>query len=583
MKRAFVAVFAVAAISACHGRAPSGGGHQPLPPDDRDPSLPVPPPPPLVEEPQPPTAPINELPVWVAPATEKIQPLEAERDTKSASISAARNEFEAFQVVITGAATGVRAEATRLVGPEGFEIRDIRLYRAALIDIRELSALDGTLGPTPDALIPDQDEIVGERRNAFPFDVPAGESRAIWVDVFVPPSAPAGVYTGSVSVRFDGETAVVPVELTVWPFILPSTSSVKSAFGVSYNTLESGHQMTAVSELRARYGQLGLDHRISLSKHLDDRWGDLANFDQHYGPLMNGTAPTRLPGAQLTSVEYIGTLTDTADLGRWAAHFEARGWFDRLFQYTCDEPPYQGCDWLPHIQERSNAAKAANPNFRTLVTTSIQNATEHDGAQYLDLMVPNVNHMENTSGEYAGNQRPKYDAFLAGGPLKEVWMYQACDSHTCGGQDEQGTGWPSYMIDASAVRNRAMQWMLFKYDATGELYWDTTWAYVTKSDPWVSQWDFTGNGDGTLFYPGTPAKIGGATHIPVASIRLKMIREGMEDYEYLRLVAEHGDPAFAKSVANALFPTMRSTGSVSGNELMAARAALARRIIELTQ
>jgi hypothetical protein len=128
-----------------------------------------------------------------------------------------------------------------------------------------------------------------------------------------------------------------------------------------------------------------------------------------------------------------------------------------------------------------------------------------------------------------------------------------------------------------------MQWMLFKYDATGELYWDTTWAYVTKSDPWVSQWDFTGNGDGTLFYPGTPAKIGGATHIPVASIRLKMIREGMEDYEYLRLVAEHGDPAFAKSVANALFPTMRSTGSVSGNELMAARAALARRIIELTQ
>ena len=47
---------------------------------------------------------------------------------------------------------------------------------------------------------------------------------------------------------------------------------------------------------------------------------------------------------------------------------------------------------------------------------------------------------------------------------------------------------------------------------------------------------FGGNGDGTLFYPGLPDLIGGSTHIPVESIRLKLIREGLEDYEYLALL-----------------------------------------------
>jgi hypothetical protein len=41
-----------------------------------------------------------------------------------------------------------------------------------------------------------------------------------------------------------------------------------------------------------------------------------------------------------------------------------------------------------------------------------------------------------------------------------------------------------------------------------------------------------------LFYPGRPDRIGGQTDIPIESIRLKLIREGMEDYEYLALLAK---------------------------------------------
>src|SRR6185312_3529116 len=66
-------------------------------------------------------------------------------------------------------------------------------------------------------------------------------------------------------------------------------------------------------------------------------------------------------------------------------------------------------------------------------------------------------------------------------------------------------------------------------------------------DPWTNLRLFGGNGDGTLFYPGRPAQIGGATDIPIESIRLKLIREGMEDYEYLALLARLGGRAAAEA------------------------------------
>jgi hypothetical protein len=54
-----------------------------------------------------------------------------------------------------------------------------------------------------------------------------------------------------------------------------------------------------------------------------------------------------------------------------------------------------------------------------------------------------------------------------------------------------------------------------------------------------------GNGDGSLFYPGRTDRIGGNQDIPIESIRLKLIRDGLEDYEYLSLLASHGFRKFA--------------------------------------
>ncbi len=520
-------------------------------------------------------------------ASEKVLPGAPAQTLTVPRISAAKNEFEAFQVVVTGRARGVSARVSKAPAGPGGTIGDVRLYREALITLQRASAPDGGTGPWPDALVPDVDEVEDEPRNAFPFDVRAGDSRAIWVEVFVPASAAAGTYRGEIAVTWSGGAATVPFDLVVWDFALPSTSSVRTAYGMAWGALPTAHgfsssDLTTFSTLRARYGRFALDHRISISRHDDGAWMDLDHFDTWYGPLMDGTAPTRLAGARQTSVEYLGALDDVTNMTRWADHYSARGWLDRLFQYTCDEPPRQ-CAWTD-IASRAAAAKAANAAFRTLVTTTIQSASANGVAGSIDLLVPVVNFMDDKSGGYAGDQRTAYDAFLdpASGNadgLNEVWMYQSCMSHDCGGSSSYGTGWPSYMIDASAVRNRAMGWMLFRYRATGELYWETAYAYYALNDPWTSQWAFTGNGDGTLFYPGTPARIGGTTDVPVASIRLKMIREGLEDYEYLKLLSDLGGGADARQLASELFPSM-SAASQTAAKLLQTRETIARKILE---
>src|SRR5262249_57571957 len=76
----------------------------------------------------------------------------------------------------------------------------------------------------------------------------------------------------------------------------------------------------------------------------------------------------------------------------------------------------------------------------------------------------------------AGSQRGRYDAFLAHGAGKELWWYQSCESHGCGGCDagmanDSTHGYPSYVIDASAIQNRAMEWLSYEYHIGGQLYY----------------------------------------------------------------------------------------------------------------
>jgi hypothetical protein len=496
-------------------------------------------------------------------STKKIRIHRSVNNRKKITIRAARNEYESFQIVISGPVTVIDAIPQKLLGPATIGTKHIKIYREGLIKIDKVSNYDGAPGRWPDALIPRKDVFTDEYRNAFPLTVPSGENRTIWVDVFVPPKVPAGRYSGEIILYGQaGELARVPFTLKVWNFTLPSVASLPTAFGFSGWEALDGHfknkdkHYDDIIPLSIRYQDAALMHRITLAGVFTEDWSiygsrpiDFSEFDQTWGPFIEGkNLPYGLRGAKMTTAQIpeYGS-NDSEKIAYWkdfSSHFKAKGWFDILFDYSFDEP--SDFDDYEQIKRRAGLVHQAMPDLRVLVTTDIQEASQYGVLEEIDLWVPLINFVYgkpyNTcwSYEYEGDKRPSYNDLLS--MNKELWWYQSCMSHGCDGtppDDKCESDYPSYMIDHPAVMNRIMSWMTFFYDIHGELYFSTIYAYE-EEDPWTDQFYFGGNGDGTLFYPGTPEIVGGTTHIPVASIRLKMIREGIEDYEYMAILEKAG-------------------------------------------
>ncbi len=123
----------------------------------------------------------------------------------------------------------------------------------------------------------------------------------------------------------------------------------------------------------------------------------------------------------------------------------------------------------------------------------------------------------------------------------------------------------------------------FEYRTAGDLYFDTDYDLTTA---WTDEFDFGGNGDGTLFYPGRACPngvgcVGGTHDIPITSIRMARIRDGREDYEYLHFLATHGRGRRAMQIARGLFPTLYET-HVSQAKLDQARGKLIALIDQVT-
>jgi hypothetical protein len=505
-------------------------------------------------------------------------------------LRAARNEFVSFQVVINGGdsgVTGVSASAGMLGDPRPILDADFALYRVGYVQTVHTSFPGTPTGLWPDALVPDVDDVAGEKRNAFPFDVPANQSRSVWVDIHVPAGLTSGTYAGTVHVTGAGLDTTLPFSLEVVAADLPSTSSLPSAFLAFSGNVCLAHTGTgdcggtaAAAQLMARYERLALEHHITLSNLflVTNQGNDWTAFDAAYAPFLDGTAPSRLVGVQMTSAQFPGVKSAPRYLA-YANHFRARGWYDRFFDYTGDEPGYNIS--FADLTNRLALAKGAVPDLRTLVTMSIQVAQSSGLTSLVDVLCPVINQLEGVDAPYLGDQRPTYDAFLAQ-PGKRLWSYQSCMSQGCGSSvvpqgAGPGEGWPSYLLDATASKNRAMQWLLFVDRVQGELYYETVLSLPTA---FTDQFQYNGNGDGNLFYPGNVANIGGSTEVPLPSIRLKLIRQGMQDYEWLKLVSDAGDPQFAHDVARALLPAASRVGP-DGSAFERARSTLIDRYLQL--
>jgi hypothetical protein len=114
------------------------------------------------------------------------------------------------------------------------------------------------------------------------------------------------------------------------------------------------------------------------------------------------------------------------------------------------------------------------------------------------------------------------------------------------------------MIDFSMVRNLIYPWVTWLYGLGGELYLSLSYASAVGRDEWTDQFVAGGNGDGTLTYRDKPAQIAGTGEVPLASLRLKAIRDGQEDLMCLALAEARVGRAEVEAIIYGLIMSANS-------------------------
>ncbi|MBN2492842.1 MAG: DUF4091 domain-containing protein [Planctomycetes bacterium] len=525
--------------------------------------------------------------LWWASSGWKIdrrRPAPEATSSRALELSAARNETEAVQLVIrAGAAAveGLRVAAGPLTGPNGAEIpaAAIDVLRVAYVRITDPTDPTSVAGLWPDPLPP----------LAGPIDVPPGTNLPIWIRVNVPrENTPAGIYRGELELtaRSFHAPLKVPLEVEVFDFALPDRTTCTTAFGFQPELVWRYHGLKTEADRRTvlhRYFENLSRHRISPydPAPLDPlrvRWPGRAETDpaklvpgfdwaawdaaleRAFGVYRFTSMRLGIPGLgggtfhSRREPELLGHREDTPQYRALftnycralETHLRERGWLDRAFVYWFDEP--EPADYA-FVAGGFRKLKEAAPGIARMLTEQPEEAL---------LGGPNIW----CPVSYNFDPERARERMAAG---ERLWWY------VCTGPKAP---YCTLFIDHPATEMRVWLWQTWERRISGILVWATNYwtsraAYPDPDrsqnpyeDPmsWVSGYGTPagvkqpwGNGDGRFLYPPEAAADGRPESPvldgPVDSIRWEMLRDGIEDYEYLailerRLGSLRADPRY---------------------------------------
>ena len=503
------------------------------------------------------------------PALTKVRPGQPVQALGQTKLRAARGECEGLQAYVAPPAQVVAADVQPLRGPGRAQV-PVQVYREGWMDLTRATEGGGATGLWPDPLLPVHRALGGTNPAVLPAASTPQQPLVLYLEMCVPAGVEAGPYTGQLAVKFgDGMSATLPLELVVAPVDIPATSTLKNTFGLGVYVLVHGfgvkRESPEGSALLRGAGKALLEHRMSgygmSIDPLPSRPGpdgtrvvDFRSFDSEMGDVLGGTAlpsGARFTTAQVHDDPKLTFAERVAYFQAWKAHFAERGWKQLLWYYAKDEPAPKD-DAVVRNQATLTRAIGGIPLLVTTYRPALFDAA--------DIVAPVMVCMFSHPGPRLCPIAPQSAARIREQlrPGQQLWWYQSCMFHGCNGPPKDRrlaasmTGWASYLIDHSGPRNRAMGVLAFLERIEGELYFDTLVAWEKDGQPWRDVWRFGGNGDGTFFYPGTRAQVGDEAPLIISSLRLKTLRDGLEDYELLTLVAARRGRAAAEALGRRL-------------------------------
>jgi hypothetical protein len=511
-------------------------------------------------------------------------------DGQKIRLFGARNEIVAFQVIVEGGSAGIaqlsvslrelkqRGGSGRIAyrapssDPTAYVGRPIQLFSVHYMQVttptraswiyrqNTPSAPADPLGWKPVQLVP---ENAKRGKGGFPLRVAPATNQAVWIEVYTARDLPAGVYEGSVVVRADATTTILPVELELFDFTLPDENSMHAM--VYYESSQpreyQGRDLDAVYHRFAHRQRIELVHRYSVetaqAAMARFRGGDFTRGRGYEGPG-EGVGNTIVPAS------FYGPGTGYDD--RETAWKQSDAWMTFLkqklpgaitFLYMPDEPRPAQFPVIRQIAENVHSNPGPGKALPIFVTRGY--TPDLEGAIDVWCSTPRAYNVERAITE---RQRGR-----------DYWWYN-------GGRPAAG----AIVIDAPGTDARANIWACFKHQVKVYFYWhgvhwrhnhqkpgekiQNVWAspitFDSRSGDAANPRGSFANGDGVLMYPGEeklhPEEDRGIAG-PCSTIQLANFRRGLQDHEYLTLARKLGLTAEVERAVQRIVPRVLSAAT----------------------
>ena len=416
----------------------------------------------------------------------------------------------------------------------------------------------------PDALMPWD----GSQRSTEHTNQP------LWLQVTVPYGTAPGTYHGSVVVGADGTRSAVAITVTVAAVTLPQQNRAAGSLLTAFNFAPQSYANKAaelygvspdstlpglfsfLASYRLSPNSWGYGNPKAASGYTSDRrwWldktgqmitaaGQPARFASMWIPISNNRwSPStyvggRSPYKPQSWCSYLKSVHGFWEKHAWAGAFP--------YLYGMDEP---GATQFRTVAKQAKVTHSCFPGSHVLVTGKptaqnhfLWNGGKDDVDAWVVLASRYYGEYTNPSLSRRGISHARRELALINSARrhhKQIWTYTYdASSHTT----------PGFTATEPASDARVfVDWAAFE-GITGLLYGQGTTTYA-KGNPLVS--NDRAKGSFVLLYPGRNG--------PIASARLEVLREGIEDWEILNVVRhEHGAAAVRKLLSGLFSSTAK--------------------------
>ncbi len=518
-------------------------------------------------------------------------------DGERVNLYGARGEYISFQIVLTNnTGTVLRGIDVKV---DTFTNGDVRfanppeLFLEWFVEVKQPSTgyPRSTLGTGwyPDALIPfryiQTDSTKISRFWRYPLRLPDfnnhvddQRSLVVWVDQYIPfqrEKAKPGNYQSELIVTVGNETKNIPVNLMVWDFAIPNENKLRASLQHGgFLSRKSEQEELELYQLfkRNRIGLMDPTYKPGLE--ISDKGKvslDWQAFDHRLKKYFTGTAFTKEYGYDYGPGYGEPIETFILPFNVYGKHGGA-GWPD-IGNPDVERNPENSRLYRQVIRDVRNHLKTMIDPEKTELTVYLNGLDESYFPEAWDRMA--------YYGDMFKEEYPEARFRIDGGYSEEAMevvqhSISAWASHTINYDIErirkyQNMGiedwlygpmlyeakvnsWvgSSTFIDLPLVNDRAISWACWKYRTHSWLSWGVGAGWLRAwYDP--QSWKDTHkqlNGNGMLVYaPEVVLNVYGVC----PSIRLKTMRDGVQEYEYLRLLSKlDGNRERADAIVNGI-------------------------------